>query len=174
MKIHKEKAMIGKTGHEKAYTWEPYAITVKASASLWMELFLVPGSLGSYLFSLGGPLGVLESGSQEISDLCSSLTFILKIYKYLPVTLEYTGKMRKVSFIHMKKEVVFFWPTAYFMKYPISGWHRVVLFNKRITSNPSSCKTNDHPSSIQCLLFGDRCTKTLVITKCQNNIERNK
>lgn len=41
-------------------------------------LLLVPGSLGSYLFSLGGPLGVLESGSQEISDLCSSLTLIFE------------------------------------------------------------------------------------------------
>lgn len=75
MKIHNGRAMISTIGCEQSLHMR---IGCSNSESIFLTvevaLFLDPGSLGSYLFSLEGPLGILQEGSQEISDPCSRLT----------------------------------------------------------------------------------------------------
>lgn len=68
-----EEDTIGKTGYEKSLQTIIVCNTSESVCLIVAVTVLVPGSLGSYVISLGGPLGVLERGSQGISDLCSGL-----------------------------------------------------------------------------------------------------
>ena len=71
-----EEVMVSKTEYEKKLT--PQNSLQRCSQCLPHCARNPPCSwvFGVLLvFSLGGPLGVLDRGSQEISDLCSSLNF---------------------------------------------------------------------------------------------------
>lgn len=70
-----EEDTVGKTGYEKSLQTIIVSNTSESVCLTLDVILLAPGSLGLYLFSLGGPLGVLERGSQGNSDLCSSPNF---------------------------------------------------------------------------------------------------
>lgn len=74
-----KKLRSAKLDMKKASTWQQYAVILKSPPHRGCSS--PPCSLGSYLFSSEGPLGALERGSQEISDLCSHLTFIFENFQ---------------------------------------------------------------------------------------------
>lgn len=155
-----EEAMINKIKYEKKpYTREQYASLLKVSASLWTLLSFILG-LGVLFVFFGRSTGSLRKRfPRNFWPLFQSELLFLKISRYLLATLEYIGKTEKGQFFSFRMfTMVFSQPTAYFVKYQ-SGTGSWVLkciicvslnwkFTKRIMSKPSSCKTNDHTSSI--------------------------
>lgn len=80
-KFTMEEDMIGKTGYDKSLSTIILCNTSESVCLIVAVTVLVPGSLGSYVIFLGGPLGVLERGSQGISDLCSGLNIFFENFQ---------------------------------------------------------------------------------------------
>lgn len=161
------EAVTSKTGYEKSFHREQGAVVLCLTVDI--TLLLVPGSLGSYLFSLEGPLGNLARGSQEISDLCSSLTFIFENFQIFFSYFRIYWENWERSVFSYKKEDGLFSNNSLFYEissirvaqiswvleciiYLSQNWKLsiccVIYKKKRMMSNLSSCKTNDHLSSI--------------------------